>query len=314
MPIKDNKLHHSYKFIPELKELENKFKGRIQINYRNKENDEYILHRASTIIIVDDYCGSGNTIIKMLDDINNILNKTINIIIAPLFITYSAIDNIKDNVCHKYHNFTVSFEHSNDIRKAKYLSVNNVLSNEELKKYEEIAKDNHLIYPHGYNSIEELLAFSYCTPNNTVGILWENSFFRIPFLGRDNNKFIDYTKKKFFSNEEISNLRRCIKYTVKSKMRKKIIFAILLLLEYPDDQIYTRLRFEDFNEYNEYKKKVFSSCMLRKNRDNKIVKGKQFKNYVNDELFTRLVYLNDNRTRFNKSNKKFLDAIDEKNG
>jgi len=307
-PIDDDETHNSFRMLYELKDIGDRYKKRVHIRYLTKENGDYIFKNADTIIVVDDYCGSGNTIIKMISRINDELDENKKVIIAPMFITHGAVNNLH-NCCKDFTNITYSIMCPNKIRKAKYLSDNSILNEKELELYEEISLDNELKFAHGYNKTEELLAFSYYTPNNTLGILWENSTFRIPFLGRNGNKFLDCTEKKYFSNDDICALKRCINYSASVEKRKQSAFAMLTLLGYPDDQIYTNLRFKNDDEYETFKKRVFKIGFLKKKKTGEIKKGWLFHKYISERKYTKLVYLADEQTRFKKSDEKFSEAV-----
>ena len=130
------------------------------------------------IVIVDDYFGSGKTIIKYLTKLLQLSDqlKDRNIFILVLegsFVGKQAIEKFaKDNQL----NITIV---ANKYSK-KAFDSDNVYSLTEVDfhrtKYSDIydKRINNNEYKFGYGEIEALVSFYYNTPNNTLGLFWQN--------------------------------------------------------------------------------------------------------------------------------------------
>lgn len=230
--IRDNKVHNSFFFFQAIKSDELKIIPKVEINN---------LKKYSEIIIIDDYSGSGGTIIKVLDRLDSTLNNK-KIIIFPMIISKLGYENISSYIQNKTNNkYEILFFLKRDKR---FLSEGNIFNDKEYKTFKQINEEKLNIpekYIYGYNKSEELLSFCYYTPNNTLGVLWwEFCYDYEPFFNRDDNK-------KIYTNiVSDSNLKKLINKLVsnckneKTKKRKTII--ILLLVGYNKEECINYLK------------------------------------------------------------------------
>lgn len=308
LPINDNEPHNSTHMFSNLKKLSKKYKGRFQGNYLIRGESEYLFNVVNTIIIIDDFSGSGKSIVDMLKDVNEKANFKKKVIVSPMLITDFSKENIeKEKV--NFSNLDISFELDNDIRQAKVLSSKLLLDSSQIQLYDITCNSLNVVSKYGYEDTEELIAFSYYTPNNTLGLLWEPSEYILPFLKRDNNNFVVMNNNLYFSHDKIELLKKMIINEYNYKNRRKSILSIFLLLGFDKEYIWTHLKIRNEEEY---------ANLIEKCINDKIIKpfcgiykkGDKFNNFVDDEIFTRLVCLNQNITRKQKIDEQFASVTE----
>ncbi len=130
------------------------------------------------LVIIDDYFGTGNTFLKMMDKIIAICPEIINSTIYFLTIhgTGVGVTNIfeyRDQ--HTLNLHVISFEQSYETFKNDYIYPQ-VEAEIAKREYLEICQRHsvNLNYQLGYEQIQSLVAFEYNTPNNTLGIFWHS--------------------------------------------------------------------------------------------------------------------------------------------
>ena len=304
LPNDDDEPHNSQYLFSGLKQLSRKYHNRFHSNYLSADGANYYFNKAKKIVIIDDYCGSGQTIDTMLEKLNQKLLNPTDVLVAPMLVTFFAINQIK-NSSEKYEKIRLDFDCPNEIRQAKYLSEQKILDDNQLDVLEKISEDNKIKYRYGYNNTEELLAFSYYTPNNTIGILWEDTIFHIPFLSRYGKNFYEERKGTYFYHNYLQTLKKSVKDTSSTKRWKLSVFAILSLCNFTKAQIKTILKIRNDVEYFDFEKKVYRKGILSKSLKER---GWAFNNYIDDEIFTRLVFLNENKTRYRTIDEKFNNS------
>ena len=231
-----------------LKKLSKKYKGRFQGNYLIRGESEYLFNVVNTIIVIDDFSGSGKSIVDMLKDVNDLANCKKKVIVSPMLITDFSKENIEKEKINLT-NLEISFELVNDIRQAKVLSSKLLLDSEQKQLYDITCNSLNVVSKYGYEDTEELIAFSYYTPNNTLGLLWEPSEYILPFLKRDNNSFVVINNNLYFSHDKIELLKKMIINEYNLKNRRKSILSIFLLLGFDKEYIWTHLKIRNEEEY-----------------------------------------------------------------
>ena len=146
-----------------------------------KDND-----RLKNIVLIDDFAGTGNSIISYLKkavyEVNNVARKKIIILLlhvtesAKLALSNFALDNkldievisaretdktFKDGVFYFGENCDLKLANYNTI--CEQLKINNAL---------------------GYGDTQSLVSMSYNTPNNTLGVFWKEIDQYIPLMNR----------------------------------------------------------------------------------------------------------------------------------
>lgn len=306
LPVNDNEPHNSAYMFSNLKKISMKYKGRFQSNYLMKRESEYLFNTVNTIIVIDDFSGSGRSIIEMLKDVNGKSNCKKKVIVSPMLITNFSKENIeKEN----FPNLDIYFELDNDVRQAKVLSSKFLLDSTQKQLYDNTCNSLNVVNKYGYEDTEELIAFSYYTPNNTLGLLWEPSEYILPFLKRDNNSFVVMNNNLYFSHNKIKLLKKMIINENNFKNRRKCILAIFLLLEFDKECIWTHLKIRNEEEYVHLKEKCIKNKIL-KSLNGVYKKGDKFNDFIDDEKFTRLVCLNQNVTRMQEIDERFASATE----
>lgn len=128
--------------------------------------------------IVEDYSGTGNTIIKTIDkmiQINEELQNT-KIYILVLHITKRALEKIKEYAEKVGLDVKIIYlDYSEETFKKNY--IYNEIEAEIKKRYYNIICKNKGVtgeYVFGYEEVASLVAFHYNTPNNTLGLFWKD--------------------------------------------------------------------------------------------------------------------------------------------
>lgn len=276
--------------------LKNNLHDYAQDNLTNVINREEI----TNIAIVDDYMGSGNTIVnylKKLLDINKELSKK-NIVILVLQgsqIGKQTIDNFaKDN------NLKISVIASKYSKKA--FDSDNIYSNNEValhrSNYSKIydKRINSGNYKFGYKEIEALVSFYYNTPNNTLGLFWQNI---CGFKG-----LFERHKK---TNTTLSSMKR----KVKCQNNLKKIDLLRNVDDYKLDifMIYILSKQDEFS--------IYDACVdfgLTEKQINEILKQLMTRNYLkmenNKYVVTELMKKNIRSTQIKKFKCQFDDCSD----
>ena len=267
-----------------------------QDNLTNVINQEEI----TNIAIVDDYMGSGNTIVnylKKLLDINKELSKK-NIVIIVLQgsqIGKQTIDNFaKDN------NLKISVIASKYSKKA--FDCDNIYSNNEValhrSNYSKIydKRINNVNYKFGYKEIEALVSFYYNTPNNTLGLFWQN---------------ICGFKGLFERHEKTKTTLSSMKRKVKCQNNLKKIDLLRNVDDYKLDifMIYILSKQDEFS--------IYDACVdfgLTEKQINEILKQLITRNYFkmenNKYVVTELMKKNIRSTQIKKFKSQFDDCSD----
>ncbi len=267
-----------------------------QDNLTNVINQEEI----TNIAIVDDYMGSGNTIVnylKKLLDINKELSKK-NIVILVLQgsqIGKQTIDNFaKDN------NLKISVIASKYSKKA--FDSDNIYSNNEValhrSNYSKIydKRFNNVNYKFGYKEIEALVSFYYNTPNNTLGLFWQN---------------ICGFKGLFERHEKTKTTLSSMKRKVKCQNNLKKIDLLRNVDDYKLDifMIYILSKQDEFS--------IYDACVdfgLTEKQINEILKQLITRNYLkmenNKYVVTELMKKNIRSTQIKKFKCQFNDCGD----
>ncbi len=267
-----------------------------QDNLTNVINQEEI----TNIAIVDDYMGSGNTIVnylKKLLDINKELSKK-NIVIIVLQgsqIGKQTIDNFaKDN------NLKISVIASKYSKKA--FDCDNIYSNNEValhrSNYSKIydKRINNVNYKFGYKEIEALVSFYYNTPNNTLGLFWQN---------------ICGFKGLFERHEKTKTTLSSMKRKVKCQNNLKKIDLLRNVDDYKLDifMIYILSKQDEFS--------IYDACVdfgLTEKQINEILKQLITRNYLkmenNKYVVTELMKKNIRSTQIKKFKCQFDDCGD----
>ena len=129
------------------------------------------------LVIVDDYSGTGKTFIKTIDrmlQVNALVQDT-NFYFLTLHITQRAIQQIEEYTTNVGINIDIiSLDYSDEAFKKNYI-YNEIEAEQKKRHYTELCR-KHMIekYVLGFEDVSSLVAFHYNTPNNTLGIFWQD--------------------------------------------------------------------------------------------------------------------------------------------
>ena len=181
------------------------------MKYGYFENDSIIKYSSknSIILIIDDYVGSGKTIIDILKEIEKKYINQIVVIISGIW-QKKAIDKINE--------YIIEESKSNNY---KIYSDNSIIENSYIEKYEDndemlkyikntccTCKDKR--YKFGYNNTGAMVIINGLSPNNNISMLWRNDLGTdkvwIPPFNRDINTLVMLKKKERIISESYSHM------------------------------------------------------------------------------------------------------------
>ncbi len=138
--------------------------------------------KIKNIVFIDDFVGTGNSIISFLDELNlDFMNK--NVFIISVHMMFEAQNRLKEYCDSKHFNiinissyiqkkaFSSGIFEDNEFVKTKILDLSSQLG---------ITGNDKL----GYGESESLVSFFNNTPNNTIAFFWKTTRFLVPILPR----------------------------------------------------------------------------------------------------------------------------------
>lgn len=282
----DNNISNSDLFFSSF----NKYKNCFNKDYKTIDYNSF-----KTIILVDDYSGSGTNMNTTLEYIDK-TGANVNVVIMPLFITNVARDFLT-GVFQKYKNIRVEFSDISIVRKVKYITKQRIITVEEEKMFKKFSEEIALVdqyYIYGYKNTEDLIGFAHFTPNNTLGFLWNNEYLYNPLLVARDNSFYQQRRKKF-SPKLISELKSIIK--IKPRILKEYneissinlaFFCLCLLLK--NKQGVKAIMSMDEDNYEFYLGVATQKGIIRINpQTNKFDRGKAFKDYFDINKYDEMI-------------------------
>ena len=136
------------------------------------ENDEL----PEEIIIVDDYSGTGKTLVRTIKELIAANRKASNsrIYLLAIHMTKKAEASIRAYAeCNGLYVQMLSLEQSEEAFKEGYL-FEAIETEKQRRNYSEVCKRFDVKLEMGFGDIQSLVAFKYNTPNNTLGIFWQD--------------------------------------------------------------------------------------------------------------------------------------------
>ena len=166
------------------------------------------LSYVNNVVLVDDFCGSGNTLIDFLgENLEHLKNKKIYYLIIHAMST--ALDEIE--VFSKQNSISITVLYCNCTDKAFLRSYTLRSRKEEyIEEAKKIGISNAYIL--GFKHTEALIAFYNNTPNNTLGIYWNKAKGFTPLFSRNDDRRPSWyqmksDKKKRTENNYVNNMR-----------------------------------------------------------------------------------------------------------
>ncbi|QQP70186.1 hypothetical protein JHE06_11530 [Carnobacterium sp. CS13] len=210
----------------------------------------------STILLLDDFSGSGKTVVNYLNKIDLVVEGK-KIIIYIFHLSKSA--EIKINQC-------IASLINNDYKLNKYMiskTLNEEHSIKEIENFEEnIIKSLH---PLGFEKSKELLSFYRNTPNNTFSVFWDT--------------YIDvwnplFPRKETVSFEQYKKNREIIRYNIaailgigtRDEILEEISYKYLVTIIFINlKRDISNIDLENILAYNEIQLKVHKKDMEEEN-------------------------------------------------
>lgn len=129
------------------------------------------------LAVVDDYSGTGKSFIKTVDKMlhTNELVQNMNFYFLTLHITERAIRQINEYAKDVGINIKiVSLDCSDEAFKKNYI-YNEIEAERKKRQYAQICINQNMDkYVLGFEDVSSLVAFHYNTPNNTLGLFWQD--------------------------------------------------------------------------------------------------------------------------------------------
>lgn len=137
------------------------------------------LELLNSIILLDDYIGSGDTILKYLEsklqEMTEIASKKI--VVLTLFLTRSGELALKSFAMDRKLDLTILYYKKGDkfFKEGRYYRGQQLQENIDL--YEKLCEKKHISkhYWYGYENIQSLYSICRNTPNDTLGIFWQSN-------------------------------------------------------------------------------------------------------------------------------------------
>lgn len=205
----DSIISSSIEYMLEYKMINNISKKNYCINI--KEIKKYDTQYIKNIVLVDDYSGTGESIIKYLNK-NLKLFKGKNIYILLISISRDAIINIQNEFEDK--DIKVYINSSNVDEKAFLrLRLNEEETIKKRDEFELISKQKGIMEDiWGKGNAEGLVSFYNNTPNDTLGIFWKETNENEPLFPRNNDIRPKWRKmkknRKYRKFQNANNFRR----------------------------------------------------------------------------------------------------------
>ncbi len=238
-------------------------------------NDTVIKY--NNIFIVDDYSGSGITILNFLKNNEDLFKFDSNkrIYISPMIFTDVANEKFNELIKDYSNVYNIGFLE----RKAKFITKQGVLNSVEKNKLEILSKaycyKKDCIF--GFKDVEDLFSTYFSTPNNTIGIFWDSD--EILYKGLF-NRGINY-KEKLMKNRFISSTLNEIKSYLRPGKRitiKHLITALLLINERNKNEILKIIKLKQ-SDFTDIKNKLIDSKIIHEYSYGKYEKGLNFKRF-----------------------------------
>ena len=169
------------------------------------------------LVIIDDYIGSGDTIIEALQKMFSIAPELQNskLFVLVIHVSFSGIKKLNDYVVKKGLDLDfIYLEKTDKAFQEDYIfsKIDAKLKKEEYKKICECKSVCKKIVL-GYKDIQSLVAFNKTTPNNTLGLFWHSAENFVALFRRNTQSW----------NSSVSTLKEIAK---KNQHRMRVLFGI----------------------------------------------------------------------------------------
>lgn len=218
--------------------VEGKIEKKNVIFYNKEELKYNEVKENDTVLIMDDYSGSGSTIIEMIEKIEDKFSNINGLIIIYIWQT-SAIENIKKYLNNNLNNNYKIIEKGivlEDSYKERFIN-----DNDSIKYIESICEQcEHEDFKYGYKKTGAMITFNGISPNNNISMLWHDN------IKHDNCRWIPIFNREF-SLELLRKKKN--DYLIKNKSEINEIYQksfLRNLIEYKEFKVLIML----FNTYS----------------------------------------------------------------
>lgn len=237
LPIDDDKVHNS---------------ERLAFTFKNNPNFKKIVKDSDFInydyiFVIDDYSGTGGTIINYIKKKKPLFKKDCSVFVAPVIMSDVSEKAFNDS------SITI-VESVVTTKKAQYYSSQHIIDPSEKLVFDDVSVTFCRVqdrFVNGEGKTEDLFSLSYGTPNNTFGLFWfdANTLYR-PLFARSNEQSLQIKAKRQFKHKYIKALNVCC-YTnnISSVFDFRIQIAALMAKPLPANEIKESFGLTD-HEYN----------------------------------------------------------------
>ena len=187
----------------------------------------------NVISIIDDYSGTGGTFIKYLCKLKNINPqiKCSRIYFLVLHISEDALINIKSFSKEEGLQVNCIYLHKSNRAFEQGYIFSEIDAKLEEKKYLNIC-ENHKIdlsKAFGYREIAALVSFEYNTPNNTLGIFWNelDDFFSLFHRHKRHRTELDELRKKAKQNKNFRGKKLFVQDIEDPKLNSFMVYCVV---------------------------------------------------------------------------------------
>lgn len=183
------------------------------------------------IVFVDDYSGTGDSFVKSVEKMItcNERVRDSSLYFITLHMTEIAKRNISTYADENQLNIVVdSLDWSDEIFKENYVytGIDSLRKKQEyMRIYEKLGLKD---YPLGYKEVSSLVAFYYNTPNDTLGLFWQNLNDFVALFNRDEKEQCVLSKLQRQARNRKSNREQKAIYGVDSSRQEVMLCYILV--------------------------------------------------------------------------------------
>jgi len=244
------------------------------------------------ISIIDDYSGTGSTLIKYLCKLitMNAEIKHSHIYFLVLHISEDALINIKNFAREEDMQVDCVYLHKSDRTFKEGYIFSEIDAQIKKNSYEDICK-SYKVKPSmamGYREISALVSFEYNTPNNTLGIFWHelDDFFSLFNRHKKCRTELDELRKKARQNKNFRRQKLFIQNIENAKLNSFMVYCVAWgksfsvsracfdfgLTQKQFHDLMSELIEEGYLEYDQ-------GCMVASNKMKEYIFSSRFKNY-----------------------------------
>lgn len=270
--------------------------------FKKQDFINYDISQCRSILLLDDYIGSGDTIIENIKELlDYIKNKEILIIVYA--IQNMAIKKFEEII--KEYNLNINL-----IYKIRLDTYADYLDSTTQRYVNDICKlCSEVDFRFGWKNTGALVAINKQSPNNNISILWNNCIRYkenkwIPLLSRElcfemlNKKNKDFIKKNTIKLKEYyenSFKNKSLYYNISYNEFEFLVYTFACYL--PPEELIKNNYFENVGDFEEFTKNLREKKLIKLKNNYIIIENKNLYNEIS--LLIKKIYKNNNKFKKN---------------